>query len=223
MCVELAEAVVVGATKILEGKFGFFNAYTPAEIDYTKLLDRLRTEWVFLKTARKLFSACRMTQALIVMIDDIQSRVAEKEVRSIKVYLLTYQIQIIEAPTPNKVHPQNIVDAQFSACYQVALAWLHGGFAGRSGYKRLHYADIHALTDRITVEPDQKLGHYEQKVIVEFSDALVETREVHDDVEAGGFSTDHVVAKHVGLATPIYGEDQARKLRNSPTTSSSMM
>ncbi|OKL63947.1 hypothetical protein UA08_00679 [Talaromyces atroroseus] len=213
LCVELAEAGVVGATKILEGKFGFFNAYSPAKVDYAKLLDGLGTEWAFLSTIWKPFPACRMTHGLIIMIDDIRSRAAGKEVRSITVNLPTYQVQIVGAPAPNKVHPQNIVDAQFSAYYQVALAWLHGGFTGWSGYKRLHDADIHALTDRITVVPDQKLGHYGQRVTVEFSDGLVETKEITRDDEAGGFSHDNIVAKYLGLAASIYGEDQAQQIK----------
>jgi 2-methylcitrate dehydratase PrpD len=54
-------------------------------------------------------------------------------------------------PPPNKIHPKNIVDAQFSAYYQVALSWLDGSETWWSLYDRSGDDDAHELLDKVTV------------------------------------------------------------------------
>lgn len=49
LCVSLAEAGVIGATRIFEGKRGFLNAYTPkTKIDWAALVHGLGKDWVFM-------------------------------------------------------------------------------------------------------------------------------------------------------------------------------
>ncbi|KAJ5610278.1 hypothetical protein N7510_006997 [Penicillium lagena] len=216
ICVELAESGVIGAKKIFEGKFGFFNAYTPAKIDYDKLLYSLGSEWEFLKSIWKPYPACRMTHGLIAMVDKLRTpSTLNKDVKSITIRIPEYQIPIVGASTPNKIHPQNIVDAQFSAYYQVALAWLHGGYTGWAGYDRLHDSDLHALTDRVNILSDQSLLKFQQKITIEFVDgsAITEVIQPMPEDGAGESSGDKVFAKYLGLASPVYGEDQAKRIK----------
>ncbi|KAJ5587975.1 uncharacterized protein N7459_003740 [Penicillium hispanicum] len=218
MCVELAQAGVIGAAKILEGKFGFFNAYTPATVDYDKLRQGLGTEWVFLETIWKPFPACRMTHGLITMVDDLRAPDRwTNEVKSITVQLPAYQIPIVGASTPNKVHPQNIVDAQFSAYYQVSLAWLHGGHTGWAGYDRLHDEDIHALADRITIVPGENLSAYQQRIKIEFGDGSTVEKDIEPGLEdrADESAREQVIAKYLGLASDIYGEERAKQIQET--------
>ncbi|KAH8689362.1 hypothetical protein BGW36DRAFT_307891 [Talaromyces proteolyticus] len=220
LCVSLAESGVIGAEKIFEGKFGFFNAYTPNKINYEELLDTLGSEWVFLKTIWKPFPACRMTHGLIEVVDEIRRKFSSsssaKEVKHIHVRLPSYQYPIVGLPTPNKVHPLNIVDAQFSAYYQIALSWLHGGYIGWAGYDYLRDSSIHKLAECIHIMDDPGLDRLEQYITLEFTDGTVVTKHIKpkDDGGAGDSSREKIAAKYLGLAGPVFGEEAARKIQN---------
>ena len=75
LCVALAEAGVVGATKILEGKAGFLQAYSPNPgVDLERLTARLGEEWIWEGSSLKPFPACRMTHGFIEMAGKIHDR-----------------------------------------------------------------------------------------------------------------------------------------------------
>ncbi|KAF5671386.1 cutinase transcription factor 1 [Fusarium denticulatum] len=53
---------------------------------------------------------------------------------------------------PIQVHPNNVVDAQFSAYYQTAASWLYGDAQGWAIYDHLNDPAVHSLCDKITIE-----------------------------------------------------------------------
>lgn len=55
---------------------------------------------------------------------------------------------------PNKVNPENIVDAQFSMYYHVAVAWLYGHNDWTS-YEYINNEDVHTLSRQIRVSVDE--------------------------------------------------------------------
>ncbi len=80
VCVALAESGVIGATKALEGKLGFLQAYSPkAEKNLGLLTQNLGSEWTFLKSSLKPYPACRMTHGFIEMAGDMGQQEQQHE------------------------------------------------------------------------------------------------------------------------------------------------
>jgi 2-methylcitrate dehydratase PrpD len=122
-CVALAEQGVIGATRILEGKMGFLNAYSPnPEQDLGRLVKGLGETWVFVETSLKPYPACRMTHGSIEAADIFaqkrrshgakDNKALIDEVESIEVRLRTANMSLVGDRTDNKVHPRAEVDGQ---------------------------------------------------------------------------------------------------------------
>ncbi|KIX93458.1 uncharacterized protein Z520_10878 [Fonsecaea multimorphosa CBS 102226] len=235
LCLALAEKGVLGASKILEGKFGFFHMYaisgSDRRIDYAKLLGNLGSEWIFLATLTKPYPACRMTHGLIEMVDRLRTKVLSKDLSSspndpfpsqtieqIRIKMPAYQIPVVGASQENKIHPQNVVDAQFSAYYQVALTWLHGARTGWAGYDYLDDADMHSLADRITITSDETLSRFQQTITLEFTDGskLEDTIRPHASPREEARTPEYhskVIGKFISLAESVYGIEKAAKIQ----------
>jgi 2-methylcitrate dehydratase PrpD len=122
-CVALAEQGVIGATRILEGKMGFLNAYSPnPDQDLGRLVKGLGETWVFVETSLKPYPACRMTHGSIEAADLFAQKRRGKgsknnkalidEIESIEVRLRTANMSLVGDRTDNKVHPRAEVDGQ---------------------------------------------------------------------------------------------------------------
>ncbi|KAK5065029.1 hypothetical protein LTR84_000864 [Exophiala bonariae] len=146
-----AEAGVLGSALPIEGQFGFLHAYS-GDYDATKLVKGLGSEWSLLKTALKPYPACRMTHGMIELADQLAEDTRDGDsVESIRVKISATCFPVVGEPTPNKIHPQNIVDAQFSVYYQIAVSFLYGSNLGWSVYDYLHDEKVKILSDKITV------------------------------------------------------------------------
>ncbi|KAM3421362.1 hypothetical protein BST61_g1759 [Cercospora zeina] len=137
VCVALAEAGVVGASRSIEGKYGFLQAYSP-KVDQSlqRLTAGLGQVWVWLQSSLKPYPACRMTHTFIEMAGALHSSHACKlsDIVAVQLQLPPTNILLIGDPTPNKIHPSNNIDAQFSVFFQVAHALLHGSITGMQTY-----------------------------------------------------------------------------------------
>ncbi|KAK5136522.1 hypothetical protein LTR08_002866 [Meristemomyces frigidus] len=192
MCVALAEAGVVGASRAIEGKAGFLQAYSPStQVDLQRLVGGLGREWAWIASAVKPWAACRMTHGFIevcgLMHDGRGSGKGEgkgvgvvepEDVREIVLTMSPQNYLLIGDPTPNKRHPTNTIDAQFSAYFQVAHALLYGGKTGdMSPYSRLEDPALHALTEKIEVRTDAGMEQFAARVRVVWSNGEVELGE----------------------------------------------
>ncbi|KAK5124678.1 hypothetical protein LTR85_001391 [Meristemomyces frigidus] len=229
MCVALAEAGVIGATKILEGKAGFFNAYTPNQnINFHQLVDGLGEQWTWLASALKPYPACRMTHGFIELCGHIHDSHTQKtttaagkalsveDIRAIELTMSPSNHLLIGDPTPNKRHPTNVIDAQFSAYFQVAHALLHGAKTGdMAPYSRLHDAALHRMTDKITVRTDAAMKQFAAKVELVWQNGG-EVEAVEQEYPLGEvehpFTRDKVEEKFRSLAGPVFGEQKAAEI-----------
>jgi 2-methylcitrate dehydratase PrpD len=214
VCVALAEAGVIGATKIIEGKLGFLHAYSPRQNKDMKLLtENLGTEWTWLASSLKPYPACRMTHGFIEM----AGKMGDMKREGVDHIILTLNPQnyiLVGDTIPNKLHPTNSIDAQFSAYYQVANAWLYGSSTGWKAYDKLNDAPLHELCDRISVEQDASCRNFECRIKVRWTDGK-ELEEVL--LEPLGevshpFTRDKVDEKFHSLADPVYGKGQAKTI-----------
>ncbi len=217
VCVALAESGVVGATKALEGKFGHLQAYSPGSKDLSRLVDGLGRKWCFLGSALKPFPACRMTHGYIEMAADIAST-RQGRVKSIVLTLRPENFPIVAAPTPNKIHPENTVDAQFSAYYQTAHAYIYGANTGWKAYDPARMTDekIHELCSKITVVTDDKLEILGSTMTVNYADGTSTERKLPFPLgeEMHPFKEEAAFAKFLALVEPVYGRTTATRIKD---------
>ena len=217
MCVSLAEAGVIGATKIFEGKMGFFQAYSPnPSPDFERLTSGLGKKWMWMTSSLKPYPACRMIHGFIELSGNVngehKGKVLASDVNSITLSMSPASFKLVGDPAPNKIHPENVIDGQFSAYFQVANALVYGSETGLLAYQRLDDKDIYALSDKITVKIDNGMVGFVAALRIEWADGNVEEKvqkfplgEVQHP-----FTRDKVDEKFLSLASPVYGKGKAK-------------
>ncbi|KAK1989141.1 hypothetical protein LZ30DRAFT_744591 [Colletotrichum cereale] len=230
LCVALAEAGVAGASRIIEGKWGFLQAHS-SKVDTAGLTDNLGTEWLYTATALKPFPACRFTHTAIEVTAGVAEKVTGRRLpEKITVRLTRAGYGIVGEPSPNKRHPKTIVDAQFSIYYQIAVAWLFGMEIGWATYdaEKMQSKEVADLCNKIEVVVDDEL---DQEFSVKMSFAGIDgLGDVEDAMvyplgeDEHPFSTERVRMKFLGLVGSVYGESRAEDIleaiHNLPSTSS---
>lgn len=214
VCVALAEAGVIGATKSIEGRFGFLHAYSPRQNKDMKLLtDKLGTEWAWLASSLKPFPACRMTHGFIEMAGKM-GELKRDGVQHITLTLNPQNYLLVGQTIPNKLHPKNNIDAQFSAYYQTANAWLYGSNTGWKAYTKLNDGALHALCDRISVEQDSECRNFECRIHVRWTDGKEIEQVLLEPLGevSHPFARDKVDEKFHSLSDPVFGRKEAETI-----------
>ncbi|KAK4501947.1 hypothetical protein PRZ48_007757 [Zasmidium cellare] len=217
VCVELAEAGVIGATKIFEGKMGFLKGYSSKpKKDLEGMVAGLGSEWVWMSSSLKPYPACRWTHGLIEMAGDIHSSrtIKAEDIQAITLTMSPHAVPIVGERTENKLRPLNNIDAQFSAYFQAANALLYGSATGIQAYRRLDDPKILALCSRTTVDADPSLQGFATRLRIHSVGGKSEEHVL--DFPLGEtqrpFTRDKVDEKFMGLARGVYGASQVRKI-----------
>lgn len=218
VCVALAEAGVVGATRILEGKMGFLQAYSPrTSVGLGRLTEALGEEWEFLESSLKPYPACRMTHGFIEMagkFHDAREGVKPGNVEKIVLTMSPSNFLLVGDPTPNKIWPGNVIDAQFSAYFQVANALLNGSNTGLEAYQKLSDPSIREVCQKIAVEQDGTMTGFSSRIHIQWADAKTDDEEMQYPLgeRQHPFTRDRVDEKFRSLAVPVYGEEKADEI-----------
>ncbi|KAJ5009907.1 hypothetical protein K4K57_008067 [Colletotrichum sp. SAR 10_99] len=218
LCVALAEAGVTGASHAIEGKWGFLQAYS-TKSKAAGLTEDLGSEWLFAATAMKPFPACRFTHTAIEITARVAAEASSRELpQKITVWVNPSGYDIIGRPSPNKLHPETIVDAQFSMYYQVAVAWLFGSDAGWSVYdsEKMKDKKVAELCDRVEVVTDDNFKEeFEVRMSFQGVDGGAAREEALvyplGEVEHP-FSSEKVRDKFRGLVQPVYDQERAENI-----------
>jgi 2-methylcitrate dehydratase PrpD len=215
LCVSLAEAGVLGASKAIEGKYGLLHNYSESG-DPSKLTKDLGKVWKFLETACKPFPACRMTHGQLEMVGKMRKLHEHRGLpQKITVTLPKGCFPIVGVPAPNKIRPECIVDAQFSSYFQVSASWIYGSNVGWAIYEKIQDEKVLDLCKRVTCEIDESYKALESRMKVVFKDGTVAEDEIVFPLAEPQrpFEWDTgVQQKFIGLAEPVYGEDKAEKI-----------
>ncbi|KIX06132.1 uncharacterized protein Z518_04106 [Rhinocladiella mackenziei CBS 650.93] len=222
MCVALAEAGVTGAAKIFEGTFGFLHAYSPKENkDLRYLTEDLGVRWEFLETSLKPFPACRMTHGFIENAVKLgrDKGLKARDVKRITLSLSPANVSVVGAPTPNKIHPENMVDAQFSAYFTTANSFLYGSDNGVQCYEkdRLMDGEVRMLSDKINCVGDSSIKQFGSRMKVEYENGQVAEVDIPYPLGEAQhpFTREQVDAKFFSLVGPILGEKRAVSIRDA--------
>lgn len=112
---------------IIEGKYGFLNAYS-YNTNAEEVLENLGKEYYVTKTSIKPHSCCRYKQAPIDGILQIvkENHLHPEDVSEVIIGMLEVGYPIVVEPFDLKYNPQSIVDAQFSMPFGAAVTILYG-------------------------------------------------------------------------------------------------
>jgi 2-methylcitrate dehydratase PrpD len=235
LCVTLAQAGVVGAEKAIEGEHGFLHAYTSRNIsrdDHAKIIDSLSREWKMMDTAIKPYPACRCAHPGIDLAaelrlsarnqkqdlsDSTDKKSTISHIESMRLDLSPSFHNLVGVPLPNKIHPENIVDAQFSGYYHVAVAWLYGAQPGWTVYDYLLDAQVHALCEKIAITRDSAefTSPLQARLTVRYADGAEETRFQNAPLgePSNPIPPSLLDKKFHSLVDPVLGEEKARQIK----------
>ncbi|GAA3738957.1 MmgE/PrpD family protein [Leifsonia bigeumensis] len=160
--VSAAQLVALGFTgppTVLEGRFGFFQAWLHGVFDASAITDHLGSEWSVPGIFFKPYPANHFTHAAIDAALELRAEgLAPDEVASVTVGVSAPTVRTIGEPIEVKRMPETGYMAQFSAPFVVAAA-LHGGSGLGLGLddftdERAHDPGLRALMAKVSVEAD---------------------------------------------------------------------
>lgn len=203
---ELACAGFTGPATALEGRLGALHAYTDAP--RTALLtEGLGDGYQISRVAIKPYACCRYNHGLIDGALRIRAEhdIDPSAIQRIRLGVLVAGALLVADPIEQKRSPRNPVDAQFSAPFATAVAFVHGA-AGAPQYVQEVVDDpriraLMAITDCYT-SPQLDAVYPEQwpaEVEIEMADGRVHTA--------------HVAHALGEPENPLSGEALARKFR----------
>ncbi|KAF4966610.1 hypothetical protein FSARC_5730 [Fusarium sarcochroum] len=213
--VAMAQAGVLGAAKPIEGKYGLIAAHTDTPNAKVNVED-LGQRWEFVNTGLKPYPACRVTHTSIELASLLSARTKCQADAIDKIHIIMDEacFPVVGVPTPNKVHPNNVVDAQFSAYYQAAASWLYGDAQGWGIYDHVDDPAVHALCDKITIEGKKLPNDLITTMIVAGQDGTTQEmtleRPKWQEPERPPQNAE-VMQKFRSLAIPVVGDEKAEK------------
>ncbi len=148
----LAGKGFAGPKTIFEGPRGFFHAYceNPKPEELIGIGD-FKIENISFKP----HACCRFNQAPIDAVLEIcsKNKIDFKKIKSVVIELSKTPYDIVGQPAEIKFNPKNVVDAQFSAPYSVAIACIEGK-ASLEEYDEtsVQRGDVHEFMKRIKVK-----------------------------------------------------------------------
>ena len=213
--VALAEAGVVGASKSIEGASGLLHAYSPkTEHNLAQLTADLGTRWDFLETSIKPYAACRMTHGVIEHGAKISAS-TDSRVEKLFVSLSPENYVVVGKRTPNKLHPNNVVDAQFSIYFQLAYSWLYGSASGVEFASKIHDEELRKLSEKIECCKDHSVVEFGSKLRAVFADGTETSVDIPFPLgePQHPFGPELLNTKYRALATPALGPTRTEQVK----------
>lgn len=204
-------AGTLGSTAAIEGRYGVLTAYSNKPTP-EHLTDRLGQWWAASDIAIKPYPSCRLAHGAIDAALELRKRAMDRlHDVDLELFLPTICIKVVGEAVPNKIHPSNIVEGQFSVYFQLATAWLDGQCNWQS-YERLGQSDVSKLESRITVIPAEATSKTpailrvkgEPELTVRIDEMLGEANRP--------LSWQQLLEKYSGLAEPVYGKARTAEI-----------
>lgn len=130
----LAAAGLTGPPTVLEGRFGFFEAYSGGRFDAEALLGDLGERWEIERLFTKPYPTNHFTHAGIDAALALRAKgVTAREIVSIDLGAAAPVLRTIAEPPEEKSRPANGYHAKFSGPFTAATALVGGGGLGVSG------------------------------------------------------------------------------------------
>jgi 2-methylcitrate dehydratase PrpD len=230
----LARAGFSGPRTVMEGRHGFFYAFTNNDIepDFAPLNEALGEIWLMPRIAFKPYACGTMAQPFIDCALRLRaSGVDPGRIGSIRCNVGAGTVHRLWEPLAEKHRPSTPYSAKFSVPYCIAVALLDGG-AGLGQFTESRVRDERLLTlaERIVyrIDPDNDYPrNYSGHLQVEFADGSEQTftqphlrggaheplsdaellRKFHANTQFGGWSRQHSETCHDVIATLFEAAD----------------
>jgi len=153
----LASEGYTGPKWIFEGRSGFLVSYSEAETaDSEKLTNDLdHSFYGIMKTGFKPYANCRYNHSSIYAALKMKTKhpIEYTDIDEINVKVIQMAVRGVCEPRDVKYNPQNIVDAQFSLPYSMAVTFIKGqAFIEEYTEEMLHDTEVRALMQKVTME-----------------------------------------------------------------------
>ncbi|MEV1249621.1 MmgE/PrpD family protein [Nonomuraea sp. NPDC049750] len=154
----LALEGLTGPPTVLEGRFGFFQAWLDGRFDAEALLSGLGERWELLRTVYKPYPTNHFTHPAIDCALALRAGgLSPADIEEVELGVAAPVLRTIAEPRADKVRPQSPYHAKFSGPYTVAAA-LHGG--GGLGLALDDFAALDperlALAERVRCVADER-------------------------------------------------------------------
>jgi len=180
----LAQRGFSGPSTILEGTYGYLQAFSPKPMIH-KLLEGLGEDWLLLKIIIKSFACHLSSQGIVRQIQDYRyTHNIDPNVIS-KISILANP-HFTEGRFSNQ-YPDNILGAQYSMPFTVAMAMLHD-MSNPMIYNETILVDsrVRGLSGKIEIKPDSRFDRYQYdagaEITVEYVNGDIDTLKVNDFV-----------------------------------------
>jgi 2-methylcitrate dehydratase PrpD len=208
LAIALARAGVVGATRALEGRSGVLHSYCEAPRPEA-LTEALGERWLLAETGIKPYPACRLAHGAIDAAFALRERLRGElpPDAALSLRISPEAFTIVGGTDANKLAPQNVVDAQFSAYFQTAVALLDGAVSWDS-YERIGDPDVAAVIARLQVDVDEDVASAGAILALRSRDSELEVRveRPRGEPDAALVWAD-VEPKYDALARGVFGEE----------------
>ncbi|MDP6786165.1 MAG: MmgE/PrpD family protein [Rhodospirillales bacterium] len=212
----LAAKGFTGTTDIIEGKFGFCDAFS-TDCQLGAVTDGLGETFLITRTSLKPYSCCRFYHAPIDGLFDIMASegLAARDIAAIAVR--TYDIAVSNR-RPHRAVPETVFDAKMSMPFCLAVAAVEGGLGETDiSEESLGNTALHDLAARVRLEADPAMSaafpaQWPADIRVETTDGRAFERHVaHPKGEPEApMSPAEIEAKFLSLATEAMPEARAR-------------
>lgn len=208
---QLVRRGFTGPPTVLEGRFGFFQAWLRDQFDPSAIRDGLGERWEVPGIFFKPYPANHFTHTTVDAAARLRERgVRPQDVRSVRLGVPTAVIRTIGEPIEVKRAPQTGYQAQFSGPYAVAVGLFGGSGLGAS---LADYTDALAtdparreLMAKVEIVPDARCDE-----IFPYQFPAVLTVTTTD----GRVWVEEVLANRGGPQRPLSDDELARKFRDN--------
>lgn len=157
----LAQRGFTGASQILDGRRGFFDAMSE-QYDASKITDGLGEQFKIIENSFKVHASCRHTHAVMDLCAAYWQQHTDQIEQITAVTIRTYKVALDITDNPN---PQTIYGAKFSMQFCAALA-LYSGSGSYEAFNEtnLHKEEVRQLMKKIKVAVDRDMdAQYPEK------------------------------------------------------------
>lgn len=156
----LAREGFTGPKWVFEGRSGFLVSYSD-DADSSRLTENLDySHFGIMRTGFKPYANCRYNHSPIYAALKLREKYAidYREIEEVTVKVIGMAVRGVCEPKDVKYNPKNIVDAQFSLPYSIAVALIDGqAFIEQYTEEKLHDPEIRALMARVKMEHSTEL------------------------------------------------------------------
>ncbi len=208
---DLVRHGLTGPPTVLEGRFGFFQAWLHGSIDEEAVVAGLGGEWAVPGIFFKPYPANHFTHAAVDAAMALRNRgIVADDVASFELGVPAPNLRTIGEPLEVKQHPETGYMAQFSGPYAVAVGLLGGSGLG---------AGLDDYTDELARESERRSIMAKVKVVADQRCTEIFPRQFPAVLTAqlrdGGSVVEEVLTTRGGPQRPLSFEELTRKFRDN--------